>query len=195
MASIQTLKDLGEQTCLKGTELRDFIKEQQELDREERNRLREEQDKQREEQDRQRESEKEQREHDRIQQDKLDKFRLAQMEREKEKEQREREKEQYEKEQHEEDREFEIERMKFERDKMDFELQMKVTEVKKASSVKSQDEEGEDNKEGSVASGHTRQRIGAKGPKMPCFDERSNDMDSFLHRFEEYADSQRWSKG
>ena len=30
---------------------------------------------------------------------------------------------------------------------------------------------------------------------MPCFDERSDDMDSFLHRFEVYADSQRWSKG
>ena len=52
--------------------------------------------------------------------------------------------------------------MKFERDKMDFALQMKVTEVKKASIVKSENEEGEDNKEGSVASGHTRQRIGAK---------------------------------
>jgi len=72
---------------------------------------------------------------------------------------------------------------------------MKATEVKKANSVKSEDEEGEDNKEGSVASGHTRQMIGAKGPKTPCFDERSDDMDSFLHRFEVYADSQRWSKG
>jgi len=63
---------------LKGTELRDFIKEQQDLDREERNRLIEEQ-------ERQRESEKEQRGHDKIQQDKLDKFRLAQMERKKRK--------------------------------------------------------------------------------------------------------------
>jgi len=85
--------------------------------------------------------------------------------------------------------------MKFERDKMDFELHMKATEVKKASSVKSKDEEGEGNKEGSAASGHISQRIGAKGPKMPCFDERSADMDSFLHRFEVYADSQRWSNG
>jgi len=140
------------------------------LDREERNRLREEQDKQRAEQDKQRESEKEQREH-------------------------EREKEQHAKEQHEKDREFQIERMKFERDKMDFELQMKGTEVKKANSVISEDEEAEDNKEGSVASGHTNQRVAAKAPKMPCFDERSDDMDSFLHRSEVYADSQRWSKG
>jgi len=55
---------------LKGTELRDFIEEQQDLEREERS---------------------QQREHDRIQHGKLDKFRLAQMESEKEKEQRERE--------------------------------------------------------------------------------------------------------
>ena len=71
---------------------------------------------------------------------------------------REREKEQH-----------EIEWMRFERDKMYFELQMKATEVKKAGSVKSEDEEGEDNKEGSVASGHTRQRIGAKMTEDPKF--------------------------
>jgi len=33
-----------------------------------------------------------------------------------------------------------------------------------------------------------------KGPKMPCFDESKDDMDSFLHRFEIYADSQGWLK-
>jgi len=85
--------------------------------------------------------------------------------------------------------------MNFERVKMDFELQMKATAVKKASSEVGEDEEGEDNKEGSVASGHTRRRIGVKGPKMPCFDERSHDMVSFLHRIEVYAESQGWSKG
>jgi len=30
---------------------------------------------------------------------------------------------------------------------------------------------------------------------MPCFDEKSDDMNSFLHRFEVHADSQGWSKG
>jgi len=38
MASVQILKDLGEQMDLKGTELKDFIKERQELEREERKR-------------------------------------------------------------------------------------------------------------------------------------------------------------
>jgi len=71
MASVQTLKELAEQTGLKGAELREFIKEQQDLEREERN---------------------QQRENDRIQQDKEDKFRLAQMEREREKDQQQHEK-------------------------------------------------------------------------------------------------------
>jgi len=35
MASVQTMKDLGEQMGLKGTELRKFIKEQHDLEREE----------------------------------------------------------------------------------------------------------------------------------------------------------------
>jgi len=37
--------------------------------------------------------------------------------------------------------------------------------------------------------------IGVKGPKIRCFDERSDDVDSLLHRFEVYAESQGWSKG
>jgi len=156
MTTVEILKDLGEQMGLKGIELRDFIKVQQDLESEETN---------------------QQREHDRIQQDKQ----RAEQDKQRESEEKLRE---YQREKDEKDREFEIERMRFERDKMDFELQMKVTEVEKASNVKSEDEEGEDNKEGSVASGHTRQRIGAKGPKMPCFDERSDDTDSFLYRFE-----------
>jgi len=30
---------------------------------------------------------------------------------------------------------------------------------------------------------------------MPCFNDRRDDTDSFLHRFEIYAESQGWSKG
>jgi len=59
MASIQTLKDLGQQMGLKGTELKVFIKGLQDLDREEKNQQREHETA---EQDKQRESEKEQRE-------------------------------------------------------------------------------------------------------------------------------------
>ena len=69
--------------------------------------------------------------------------------------------------------------MKFERDKMDSDLQMKAAEVKKASSDVNEDEEGEDNKEGSVASSHICRRIGVEGPRMSCFDEMSDGIDSF----------------
>jgi len=152
---------------LKGTELKDFIKEQQELEREERN---------------------QQREHDRIQPDKEDKFRLAQMDRDREKEQDEKQRREQKAKERSKDREIE-------REKMDFEFKMKSTAVTKTNSEIDEDEKGEENKEGSVASSHTRRRIGVRCAKMPCFDERSDDMDSFLHRFEAYADSQGWSKG
>jgi len=36
MTTVQTLKEIGEQKGLKGTELKDFIREQQTLEREER---------------------------------------------------------------------------------------------------------------------------------------------------------------
>jgi len=44
--NVQTLKELGEEMGLKGAELKEFIKEQQDLEREERNKQREHQDKQ-----------------------------------------------------------------------------------------------------------------------------------------------------
>ena len=46
--SVQVLKELGEQMGLKGIELRDFIKEQQDAEREERTKQREYETKQRE---------------------------------------------------------------------------------------------------------------------------------------------------
>ena len=58
--------------------------------------------------------------------------------------------------------------------------------IKEASIVKSEHED-EDN--GDVAAtGHSKKEFSAKGPKMPCFDDRVDDMHAFLHRFEVYAD-------
>jgi len=64
MATVQILKDLSEQMGLKGSKLRDFINEQQDLEREEKN---------------------QQREHDMIEQDKQRKSEKQQREREREK--------------------------------------------------------------------------------------------------------------
>jgi len=41
MTTVQTLTELGEQTGLKGTELKDFVREQQTLEREKREKNRE----------------------------------------------------------------------------------------------------------------------------------------------------------
>ena len=40
MTTVQTLKEIGEQMGLKGTDLKDFIREQQTLEREEREKQR-----------------------------------------------------------------------------------------------------------------------------------------------------------
>lgn len=133
MTTIQALKELGEQLGLEGTDLRDFVKEQQYLEREERTKEREEREKQRD------------------------------FEKEKQ------------------DREMQLRRM-------EFEIEMKKLET-------SVMQEGLNDSKEDV--GHTvdiRGRRMAKGPKMPCFDESKDDMDSFLHRFEIYADSQGWLK-
>ena len=50
MTTVQTLKEIGEQMGLKGTDLKDFIREQQTLEREEREKQREHEREQREKQ-------------------------------------------------------------------------------------------------------------------------------------------------
>jgi len=84
--------------------------------------------------------------------------------------------------------------MQLEREKMDFELKMKAASAWKSSSAIDEDEVGEEDKEGSVVSRHSRRRICIKGPKMSCVDERSDHVDAFFHRFEICADSQNWTK-
>ena len=34
--------------------------------------------------------------------------------------------------------------------------------------------------------------VKAKAPKLPCFDDNKDDMDSYLRRFERYAEVQHW---
>ena len=195
MATVQALKDIGEQMGLKGTDLREFIKEQQDLEREERNKQRayemEQQDKQQQQQDKQRAYEEKQKQCEMEQQEKQRTYQKEQEERqilfEKERIANEKEKQEREAKQRELEREFELERMKLDRQKMELELKLKG-ELKTETGT-----EEEVNEEVSVLSGHTRQ-TGVKGPKMPYFDDRTDDMDAFLHRFEIYAASQNWKK-
>jgi len=70
------------------------------------------------------------------------------------------------------------------------ELKMKVMKGEVDTDGK-HDEDDEHAGTGKVGRG---KGIQARGPKMPCFDERVDDMDAFLHRFEVYADSEGWKK-
>lgn len=49
-----------------------------------------------------------------------------------------------------------------------------------------------------VESGHngddSHVKGGLRGPKMPPFDEDKDNMDSFIYRFERYAEAQKWQK-
>ena len=52
---------------------------------------------------------------------------------------------------------------------------------------------GSDNEEEGESRMVHRYKGGFKGPKMSAFDDAKDDMDSYLHRFERYADAQKWN--
>jgi len=148
------LKEIGEQMGLKGTDLKDFIREQQTLEREEREK---------------------QREHEREQQEKQRLWQAEQQDKEREQQDKER------------DHQYTLKKMELEQ----LELQMKVGFPMRGG-VDTDGKFDEDDEH--EATGKAGKGIQARGPKMPCFDERVDDKDAFLHRFEVYADSQGWKK-
>ena len=113
------------------------------------------------------------------------------MERQEREKQREHDKEQQEKEAGEKEKEREFQYTMKKMELAQLELKMKAESPMK-NEVKKDNED--DEYEGTGTIRHVKREL-AKGPKMPCFDERVDDMDAFLHRFEVYADSQGWRKG
>ena len=156
MTTVQTLKEIGEQMGLKGTDLKDFIREQQTLEREEREK---------------------QRKHEREQQDKQRLWQAEQQDKEREQKDKKR------------DHQYTLKKMELEQ----LELKMKVG-LPMRGGVDTDGKFDEDDKhEATKKAG--KERNSSKGPKMPCFDKRVDNMDAFLHRFEVYVDSQGWKKG
>ena len=181
--SVQQLKEIGEAMGLKGSDLATFIKEQQIMEREERERQRVEREK----------------EDERL--EKMRQFELKQKEQElelKEKERQEKEKERQEKEKERqfilEQKEKEIsmeqeraklvnaqewEKHKYEMEKMEMQRRLQEEEHKKDVNTEDKSSEG---------------RSLGKVPKMPYFDEGRDFMDSYLGRFERFAESQKWKR-
>jgi len=112
-------------------------------------------------------------------------------EREREKEEREYHRQQQQSEKDEKDREMEIERMKLELEMKKIEVQARSEEGSHLSHSGTHlelDENGESNQPPSVT-----HDLRIRGPKMSPFDEK-DDLDAYLHRFERYAELQRWPR-
>ena len=86
-----------------------------------------------------------------------------------------------------EENELEEKRMQYEekkrKEEMEHELKLKQMEMEIAKErMQMQDERSESRAHG----------FSAKAPRLPPFDEKRDDMDSYLSRFERYADAQKW---
>lgn len=89
-------------------------------------------------------------------------------------------------------RECEMEQARLEQKRDEMELKLRYGSVPVGHGESQHGLAQDDENKGDL--GITGVRRIVKGPKMPCFEESNDDMDSFLHRFEIYADSQGWKK-
>jgi len=81
---------------------------------------------------------------------------------------------------------FEHEKHKQEMERLDFQARLREWEVK-ATEVRERQNDGNGD-EGSVG------KVVGKVPKMPYFDEERDFMDSYLCRFERFAETQKWKR-
>ena len=173
LSMASTLKDLiadGEALGFKDEALRDFVKTQQDIQREERQaerqQLKDEAERVERQAERQRLQEEAEREEKRLQEKAEREERLADKQRLREEAEHQRMREKY-------DREMQMQEAAHRH-------QMEILEAKGKLKAEGHDE------------------VSAipifKGPKIPAFDEGKDEMDSYLRRFERYADSQKWPK-
>jgi len=98
-------------------------------------------------------------------------------------------------------KEAELDKMQaLEREKKEhkeIELKLREVELEKAKLENAEGSEAGDDSDGASSQGsHTSaaRHRGRKGPKLPHFDEAKDNIDSYLRRFERYADLQKWPK-
>ena len=107
---------------------------------------------------------------------------------EREREQKARERE-IEKEQKDKELEYEMKKLELEMKKIELQARLEETSNRSQGTVDGDDQDDE-----------VQINVGARGgskvrgPKMSPFDEKVDDMDSYLHRFERYAELQAWRK-
>jgi len=156
MSTVQELKELGESMQLSGTDLADFIKEQQTLEREERVREREEKEKERGEKEKERQFQ--------VEREQAMRAKIG------------------------DDLKAREQQYQFELAKLELQLKLQEREVELKQTQKVEKEDDSD------TAGTSGKGLG-KVPRMPYFDEERDFMDSYLGRFERFAEAQKWKKG
>ena len=196
MATIQELTAIGKDLGLSGDNLVSFVKDQQALAREERAQQRafEKEMRQRETDDKEKQRQAEA-ERERLQADERDRQRAAEIEKEQrqahEREQQravdERDKER--------NAELDKQRLEVELSKEKIRLEMhRTTSAAGSNRGSDRDDDLDDDIQSNPDNSATRSRTSKfKGPKMTPFDEK-DEIDSYLHRFENYATTQNWEK-
>lgn len=122
------------------------------------------------------------RESERVEKAKIREF--EQLERERD---REVEKERHQLQDKDKDRELERMKLDIERKKLDA-----ITIAKQQE--ESNDHQGQEDEEEEEETVATIRNIKMRGPKLASFDETKDDMDSYIHRYEQYARLQGWKK-
>ena len=172
-AKLKELVELAKEAGLEGTELSNLLRDERTRQREREKEEREREGKEREREGKEREH---QREHEKKEREREENEREHQREREKKEleSQREREKEEREREK--------AEPYAFQRE-ADRRHEIELARLRVEESVLNR-------------SGQAERNIGSMGtvPKLPSFDEKIDDLDAYLYRFEGYATLQEWPK-
>ena len=172
-AELKELVELAKEAGLEGTELSNFLRDertrQREREKEEREREKEEREREQKEREHQREREEKEREHQREREEKK-----------REREEKEREREEKERERHREREKAEADAFQREADRRH---EIELARLRVEDNVLNR-------------SGQAERNIGSMGsvPKLPPFDEKIDDLDAYLYRFEGYATMQGWPK-
>ena len=172
-AELKELLELAKEAGLEGTELSNFLRDertrQREREKEEREHQREREEKEREREEKEREREKEEREREE-----------KEREHQREREEKEREREKEEREHHREREKAESDALQREADRRH---EIELARLRVEDNVLNR-------------SGQAERNIGSMGsvPKLPSFDEKMDDLDAYLYRFEGYATMQGWPK-
>ena len=202
MTSLADLQETGTKLGLSGEELLDFIKDQQNRERDERAYARDEKEKARVAEEKARAAELEK---SKLEAEEKEKDRVANLELEKSKLEAEENAKELERRKMEIDREIYLARIESERKERDrqrdLEAQLKREEWEYEKHCRDEEMALEREKLAEQAIRHetelkTKERIKnmAKDPKLPYFEDSKDKMDSYLSRFEKYAEANGWLK-